>query len=354
MTQSGTGSGQPGCASPSVYASISRPLSSIPRARGASNPAFSRKRSSAWTAGVHGPARRLTVSPTRVASFRFPPMKGSSSIPDEANAGSSRASLSHVLAVAPADLAKLPSTAGVYLFIDARGHLLYVGRASNLRSRVRSYWNSGLDRPGLRGMVRRIRRVLAGPCISEHEAALLERTLLERLDPPFNRTTGFETVVGVRLSSTPPGIAAVVDLAPRIDRVFGPYLGWAPTYAAASALMRLFPVHFCRPPGELDSVERDLARIRGVGEHDLDELSQRAADVLERDRSAVIDAVDRVRRERERASELCLYERASELQRQIEGILWITQRQDVMRLGDSGDRWIADEWRIDAVVEAIG
>src|SRR6266550_6802679 len=239
-----------------MYSSISRPFSSNPRARGASNPAFSRKRSSAWTAGVHGPARRLTVSPTRVASFMFPPTKGSSSIPDEANAGSRRGSLGHMLAVAPADVAKLPSTPGVYLFIDARGHLLYVGRASNLRSRVRSYWNVGLDRPGLRGMVRRVRRILVSSCVSEHEAALLERTLLERLDPPFNRTTGFETVVGVRLSSTPPGIAAVVELAPRIDRVFGPYLGWAPTYAATSALMLLFPVHFCRPPGELDSVER--------------------------------------------------------------------------------------------------
>ena len=94
--------------------------------------------------------------------------------------------------------------------------------------------------------------------------------------------------------------------------------------------------------------------MRGVGEHDLVELSQRAANVLDRDRSAVIDAVDRVRRERDHASELCLYERASELQRQIDGILWITQRQDVMRLGDSGDRWIVDESRIDAVVEAIG
>src|SRR2546426_7331388 len=78
MTQSGAGSGQPGCTSPSMYSSISRPCSSIPRARGASNPAFSRNRSSAWTAGVQGPARRRTVSPTRVASFMFPPMNGTS------------------------------------------------------------------------------------------------------------------------------------------------------------------------------------------------------------------------------------------------------------------------------------
>src|SRR5437773_7457324 len=78
MTQSGAGSGHPGYTSPSMYPRISRPCSSMPRARGASNPAPSRNRSRAWTAGVHGPARRLTMSPARVASLRFPPMKGSS------------------------------------------------------------------------------------------------------------------------------------------------------------------------------------------------------------------------------------------------------------------------------------
>src|SRR5438132_682151 len=153
----------------------------------------------------------------------------------------SRGSLRRVLAVEPANLAKLPSRPGVYFFVDARGRLLYIGRAANLRSRVRSYWTAGLDRPGL----------------------------------------------------------------------------------------------------------------RGVSETDLEQLSQRATGVLERDRSAVIDTVDRVRRERDRASELRLYERASELQRQIDGILWITQRQDVMRLAVSGDRWAVDESRIDELVAAI-
>lgn len=258
-----------------------------------------------------------------------------------------------MLAVAPGDLAKLSPTPGVYLFIGARGHLLYIGRASNVRSRVRSYWTAGLDRPGLRGMVRRVRRILVSSCASEHEAALLERTLLERLDPPFNRTSGVETIVGVRLSSSPPAIAAVVELAPKIDNVFGPYLGWAPTYAAVSALLRLFPVHFCRPTAELDSVQRDLARIRGVSERDLEGLTRRAARVLERDRPAVVDAVDRVQLERERASEMRLYERAAELQRQIDGILWITQRQDFMRLSAGGDRWALDEARVDEVVAAI-
>src|SRR5437773_12554209 len=107
--------------------------------------------------------------------------------------------------------------------MDTRGRLLYIGRASNLRSRIRSYWNAGLDRPGLRGMVRRVRRILVSSCVSEHEAALLDRTLLEPRDPPFNRTTGFETVVGARVSWAPAGSAAVDGLAPRLDRVRGAY-----------------------------------------------------------------------------------------------------------------------------------
>src|SRR3989475_2607804 len=61
-----------------MYSSISRPLPSTPRTRGASKPAFSRNRSSAWTAGVHGPARRGPVSRRRAASCMPPPMKGTS------------------------------------------------------------------------------------------------------------------------------------------------------------------------------------------------------------------------------------------------------------------------------------
>ena len=47
-----------------------------------------------------------------------------------------------------ATLAKLPTKPGVYLMKDARGQVLYVGKAQSLRNRVRSYWYKG-DAPGL-------------------------------------------------------------------------------------------------------------------------------------------------------------------------------------------------------------
>src|SRR5512143_3265927 len=96
--------------------------------------------------------------------------------------------------------------------LDGRDRILYIGRAGDLRQRVRSYWNPSLRRPGLRGMVRRVRRVVTLPAASEHEAAFLERALLERHDPPFNRTLGFESVVAIRLTAW--SVLAVHETAP--------------------------------------------------------------------------------------------------------------------------------------------
>ena len=257
-----------------------------------------------------------------------------------------------MLSLAPNELAALPARPGAYLLLDGRGRILYVGRAGALRSRVRSYWSAGLTRPGLRGMVRRVRRIVVAPAASEHEAAFIERILLERLDPPFNRTQGVEVVVAMRLSSAPPGIAAAVEL-DSPGRHFGPFLGWAPTLAAASALARIFPLHLCRPAVELGTLQRELARRRGVSDRDVDALSARITAVLEDDGEALVQTIGDLERERDRASELRLYEQAAELQRQVVALRWITQPQRVMRLAPSGDGWIADEGRIAEIVGAL-
>src|SRR5438477_467605 len=75
VTQSGPSGYEPH--SPSRYDSTSRPRSSKPRTRGAPvNPMYSRCRSNACTAGVHGPTLRRTVSPTRTTVLVFPPISG--------------------------------------------------------------------------------------------------------------------------------------------------------------------------------------------------------------------------------------------------------------------------------------
>lgn len=96
----------------------------------------------------------------------------------------------------PAAVRQLPGTPGVYRFRDARGRVLYIGRATALRSRVASYWSDLRDREHLAPMVAAVARIEAVSCDSVHEAAWLERNLLEAGLPRWNRTPGGqETVV---------------------------------------------------------------------------------------------------------------------------------------------------------------
>ncbi len=141
----------------------------------------------------------------------------------------------------PVSAAALPQAPGVYRFRDRAGRVLYIGRAVSLRRRVLSYWAELGDRAHLAPMVARIARVEAVTCDSAHEAAWLERNLLEHRRPPWNRTPGGqEAEVWIRLSASPrrPGLTVVRQPAPGD---FGPYLGGARVRLAVTALHRVLP-----------------------------------------------------------------------------------------------------------------
>lgn len=80
----------------------------------------------------------------------------------------------------------LPKKPGVYLFRDAGGRTLYVGKATDLRARVRSYF-SGDDRRKVGQLLREVERIDHVVCPSPLEAAVLEVRLIHRLEPRFNR-----------------------------------------------------------------------------------------------------------------------------------------------------------------------
>jgi DNA polymerase-3 subunit epsilon len=81
---------------------------------------------------------------------------------------------------------RLPRKPGVYLFRDAGGRTLYVGKATDLRARVRSYFSSD-DRRKVAQLLREVERIDHVVCPSPLEAAVLEVRLIHRLEPRFNR-----------------------------------------------------------------------------------------------------------------------------------------------------------------------
>jgi excinuclease ABC subunit C len=236
---------------------------------------------------------------------------------------------------APPAIARLPGTPGVYRFRDARGRVLYIGRATALRSRVASYWSDLRDRGHLAPMVSRVARIEAVSCASPHEAAWLERNLLERSMPPWNRTAGGqESVVFIRMDEGPaaPGLS-VRYLTPAAGHVryFGPYLGGLRVRQAVTALHRILPLA-CAGTG-LRGAQQDMARARGVTSADREELIRALTAVLQREPVAVAQARDNLVLVRDRAVGSLAFEFAAQVQDEIHALDWVTSPQRVTTTG---------------------
>ncbi|MBX9723164.1 MAG: GIY-YIG nuclease family protein, partial [Candidatus Obscuribacterales bacterium] len=85
-------------------------------------------------------------------------------------------------------LASLPDQPGVYIFKDSLKEIVYIGKALNLKSRVKSYWNqaSWMERPKLAVLVPKVEDIETIVTNSEKEALLLEATLVRKHMPRYN------------------------------------------------------------------------------------------------------------------------------------------------------------------------
>ena len=152
-----------------------------------------------------------------------------------------------------AQLKRVPAASGVYLFRDAKGEVLYVGKAKTLRTRVRSYFQAGSSdtRYGIREMANRVETVETIVTSSEVEALHLEQNLVKRHRPPFN--------VRLRDDKSFPYIAVTVeDDYPRVmftrERhrrgvwYFGPFANAKKVRETLDVLNRVFRYRPCEGP----------------------------------------------------------------------------------------------------------
>ena len=209
--------------------------------------------------------------------------------------------------------------------------MLYVGRARQLRRRVQSYWTHLGDRPHLARMVSAIATIEAVSCDSEHEAAWLERNLLQQSRPRWNRVDGGAEVAGyIRFDAGPrrPGLRfthTVTASAPH----FGPYLGGLRIRQAISALHRALPLAYA---GEVDGSAREFAELFGIRPGDREALARTAIAVLRRDPETVTAIRAELVRRRDRAAEELRFEFAGKLQEEITAYDWIVAEQKVSSL----------------------
>jgi excinuclease ABC subunit C len=151
-----------------------------------------------------------------------------------------------------ARLKAMPAKPGVYLFRDADGRVLYIGKAKSLRSRVRSYFQRGGDGRAqtdrLAGLIADVEVIVTG---TEVEALHVEQNLVKRHRPPFN--------IRLRDDKSFPYIAVTVeDEYPRVmftrERhrrgvvYFGPYANAKKVRETLDVLNRVFQYRPCEGP----------------------------------------------------------------------------------------------------------
>jgi excinuclease ABC subunit C len=154
-----------------------------------------------------------------------------------------------------ATLATLPDRPGVYLMKDARGEVLYVGKAQSLRSRVRSYWQKqagGRVGPGevhrIRQAIDRVADLEVTEVDSVSEALLLEANLIKRFKPRFNvrlKDDKSYPYIKVTLADDFPRIERTRKLPNDGSRYFGPYASASSVDEAMNLVRRLFPFRTC-------------------------------------------------------------------------------------------------------------
>ena len=145
----------------------------------------------------------------------------------------------------------IPTEPGVYRFRDASGHVIYVGKAKNLRSRLSSYFRdfAGLH-PRTQQMVSTAADVDWTIVGNEVEALQLEYSWIKQYDPRFNvryRDDKSYPYLAVTLNEEFPRVQVMRGAKRKGVRYFGPYShAWA-IRETVDLLLRVFPVRTCSP-----------------------------------------------------------------------------------------------------------
>jgi DNA polymerase-3 subunit epsilon len=149
----------------------------------------------------------------------------------------------------------VPNTPGVYYFLDKHGTTLYVGKAKDLKARVRTYFNGGDGRRKVGRLVEEVAEVRVRETESELHALILEAREIKRLLPRYNSVgrddraswfirldLGDSYPVPERVSENPPE-GALIHL--------GPYRSAGILDTCIEALGRIFPLKRCSGDGEI-------------------------------------------------------------------------------------------------------
>jgi excinuclease ABC subunit C len=158
---------------------------------------------------------------------------------------------------------RLPDTPGVYQFFNAEAHILYIGKAKNLKRRVSSYFNKNHDNNRITMLVRQICDIRTVLVETEYDALLLENNLIKKYQPRYN--------VNLKDDKTYPWIVIRKEHYPRVhytrrhirdgSTYFGPYASPVMISTVLELINGLYKLRTCTLALTPDNIAKKKFRV---------------------------------------------------------------------------------------------
>ena len=155
------------------------------------------------------------------------------------------------MSVTPEKVASIPSSTGVYILKDKKGRSMYVGKAKNLRARVRSYFARAEDvqRPQIRYLMKDVTDLDYFVTKNEREALMLENSLIKQKKPKYNiRLRDDKNYLSLRMD--PREKFPRLSLTRRVLRdgalYYGPFASAGALKRAKKVIHKIFPLRDCK------------------------------------------------------------------------------------------------------------
>ena len=252
----------------------------------------------------------------------------------------------------------LPPTPGVYLFKDAEGNIIYIGKASSLRHRVSSYFGSGQKlTPKIRRMVSKVADLEYFVTASEQEALILELNLIKQHRPRYNvRLKDDKTFpyLKIHLSEDWPRVHITRTLKANGGRYFGPFASAKSIRRTLKLLKGIFPFRSCtrqitgddpRPCLEYDIGHCLAPCIGKTSRAEYDEVIKQVILFLEGKQERVVKQLEN---RMNKAAAAMDFEKAARLRDQIQAVEEVVEgqriaarvkgEQDVIAFADDKDQ----------------
>lgn len=233
----------------------------------------------------------------------------------------------------------LPDKPGCYIYKDAEGRVIYVGKARNLKNRVRQYFQSSRNLNAktisMVGQIADIEHIVTH---TEVEALILESNLIKKHKPKYNirlRDDKHYPYLRLTLNDKWPRLVVARSMKKDGSRYFGPYTSTQPMWDTKRLAHRLFPLRTCHDPSKYPRacLQYHIGRCLGPCLPDFDkhaEYAQATRDLQAFLEGRTDEVVSRIRTRMEEAAENLEFERAAEARDQLFAIEKVTEKQKII------------------------